>query len=69
MSKKKEIREFAKEFHITYPTGQERGIAEALGAKSIPETFFISRDGRIINKITDTIHYSQLSVNIDEILK
>ena len=43
-------------------------IAEALGAKGIPETFFIARDGRIAKKITSTIHYAELAAGIEEIL-
>ena len=64
-----EIREFVEKFQITYPVGQEGGIAEALGAKGIPETFFIGRDGRIIKKITTTVHYAELTAGIEEILK
>jgi hypothetical protein len=69
MSKKKEIKEFAEKFHITYPVGQENGIAEALGAEGNPETIFIAGDGRIVKRHTDTINYSELESGIKEILK
>ena len=68
MSKKKDIKKFVEQFQITYPVGQENGIAEAFGAKGIPETFFISRDGKIVKKVTSTIHYSELAEGIQEIL-
>ena len=64
-----EIREFADKFQLTYPVGQEGGIAEVLGANGIPETFFIGRDGRIIRKIATTAHYAELTAGIEEILK
>jgi hypothetical protein len=69
MSTKKEIKEFAEKFHVTFPVGQENGIAEALGAEGIPETIFIAEDGRIVKRITDTIHYSELESGIREILE
>jgi len=45
-SKEKDIRKFAKKYQLTYPVGKENGIAEALGANGIPETFFITKDCR-----------------------
>ena len=68
MSKKKDIRKFVEQFQISYPVGLENGIAEALGAKGIPETFFISRDGKIVKKVASTIHLSELTKGIEEIL-
>ena len=69
MSKEKDIRKFAKKYKLTYPVGMESGIAEALGAKGIPETIFITKDGRIKKRNTDTIHYQELVTGIEEILK
>ena len=69
MSKKKDVKKFKKKYLITYPVGLENGIAEALGANGIPETFFIARDGRIAQKITSTLHYSDLAAGIEEILQ
>jgi cytochrome c biogenesis protein CcmG/thiol:disulfide interchange protein DsbE len=68
-SKEKDIIKFAKKYQLTYPVGKENGIAEILGAKGIPETFFITRDGRIAKQHTDPINYKVLSESIEEILK
>lgn len=68
-SKEKDIRKFAKKYQLTYPVGIENGIAQVLGAKGIPETFFITRDGRIAKQHTDPINYKVLSEGIEEILK
>jgi cytochrome c biogenesis protein CcmG/thiol:disulfide interchange protein DsbE len=69
MSKKKDIKKFTEKYRITYPVGLENGIAEVLGAKGIPETFFIAKDGRIASKITSTVHFSELTAGIEEILQ
>ena len=68
LSKEKQIRNFAEKYHITYPVGKESGIAEALGAKGIPETYFISKEGRTVKIITDPIDHSELISGIEEIL-
>jgi len=68
MSKEKDIKKFAKKYQLTYPVGMETGIAEALGAKGIPETLFIARDGRIVKRITHTVHYKELVTGIEKIL-
>ncbi len=68
-SKEKDIKKFAKKYQLTYPVGMENGIAEALGANGIPETFFITRDGRIAKQHTDPISYKELSESIEKILK
>ena len=68
-SKEKDIRKFAQKYQLTYPVGKENGIAEALGANGIPETFFITKDGRIAKQHTDPINYKVLSEGIEKILK
>jgi cytochrome c biogenesis protein CcmG/thiol:disulfide interchange protein DsbE len=60
-SKENDIRKFARKYQLTYPVGMENGIAEALGAKGIPETFFITRDGRIAKQHTASINYKVLA--------
>ena len=69
MSKEKDVRKFREEFKLTYPVGLESGIAAALGAKGIPETYFIDKKGRISGKITGTIHYEDLVTGIETILE
>jgi len=68
-SEEKDIIKFANKYQLTYPVGMENGIAEALGANGIPETFFITRDGRIAKHHTDPINYKVLSEGIEEILR
>jgi cytochrome c biogenesis protein CcmG/thiol:disulfide interchange protein DsbE len=45
----KESRAFLEEFDVTYPNGPDLGtrIAPAYRIKGVPETFFITRDGRV----------------------
>ncbi len=69
MSKEKEIRKFIDKYHITYPVGHEKGIAKALGAAGIPETIFINKEGTIIKRHTDTIHFDELKQSIEVMLK
>lgn len=68
MSKEKDVRKFSKEYKLTYPVGLESGIAEALGAKGIPETFFIDREGGIARRISGTVHYKELAAGIEAML-
>ncbi len=68
-SKEKEISTFAQKYQLTYPVGQENGIADALGASGIPETIFIARDGRIVQRIRAAVHYNELVAGIEEIIK
>ena len=67
-SKEKDIRKFVGKFDLTYPVGVENGIAEALGAKGIPRTFFISKDMRVIERHSGTISFKELEDGIKKIL-
>ena len=69
MSKDKDIKEFANKYRIGYPVGKENGIAEALGAKGIPETFFISKEGMIVKRYSDVITFLKLTTEINKLLK
>ena len=68
MSKEKEIRKYAKNFNLTYPVGKEAGIADALGAKGIPNTFFLDTEMNIVAKHLSTISYQDLENGIQKIL-
>lgn len=68
MSQEKHIKQFAKRFHLTYPIGLENGIAASLGAKGIPETFFINKNGVITTRYSKKIKYREIKSAIEKIL-
>jgi hypothetical protein len=67
-SEVKDIREFAETFHQSFPVGKNSGTAESLGAKGIPETLFIGRDGKIAVRHKNTINYEELVAGIEKLL-
>ncbi|MBU0730821.1 MAG: TlpA family protein disulfide reductase [Proteobacteria bacterium] len=68
-SKEKDIGTFAEKYQLTYPVGQETGIAKALGAKGIPETIVINQEGTIIKRYTKPINFDELKDAIDALLQ
>lgn len=68
MSEEKDIREFSEKYQLSFPVGKDSGIAEALGARAIPETIFIDQNGRILRRHTGTIFFDELKVGIDELI-
>lgn len=58
-----DAREFLEEFGITYPTIREPGneIARAYGATGIPETYFVSRRGRVVGHVIGVMSERQLA--------
>jgi len=68
MSKVDEIKDFAAKYHLTYPVGPEKGIAEALGVRGIPELVYISKDGSVLKHHSGVISYEELERDIKELL-
>lgn len=58
-----DAREFLREHGITYPSVREpgNGIARAYGSNGLPETFFISRRGRIVGHVIGVVSPAQLA--------
>jgi len=61
-----DARDFLREFSITYPTIREptNEIARSYGVTGVPETFFISEDGRIVGHVTGVISKAQLAAGV-----
>jgi cytochrome c biogenesis protein CcmG/thiol:disulfide interchange protein DsbE len=61
---------FLEEFDVTYPNGpDESNIYFDYGATGTPETFFIDRDGVIVQKFMGPISAEQLSAYVEELLQ
>ncbi|MEE8347457.1 MAG: TlpA disulfide reductase family protein [Dehalococcoidia bacterium] len=61
---------FLKEFDVTYPNGpDESDIYSEYGAIGIPETFFITRDGVIVQKFMGPLEPDQLAAFVEELLR
>ena len=69
MSKEKQVKKFAEKYQLTFPVGLENGIAESLGAKGMPETIFINRNGLITKRYVRKVKYKNLKTGIEQILK
>ena len=67
----KDAQAFMKQFGITYPNGQDttNGISANYGITGIPETFFINKDGKIVNHWIGPIEEKQLSSTIESMLQ
>ncbi|MDO8636745.1 MAG: TlpA disulfide reductase family protein [Dehalococcoidia bacterium] len=63
--------EFIKEFNLTYPNGPDIGgkITIDYGVAGIPVTFFVNRDGVIIDRFVGAISERYLVTRIEELLK
>jgi cytochrome c biogenesis protein CcmG/thiol:disulfide interchange protein DsbE len=61
---------FLEQFDITYPNGpDESDIYFQYGAMGTPETFFIDRDGVIVQKFMGPLKAEQLSASVEELLQ
>ncbi len=61
---------FLEEFDITYPNGpDESDIYFDYGATGMPETFFINRDGVMVQKFVGPLNAEQLSAFVEELLQ
>lgn len=59
---------FAEKYQLTFPVGKDIGVGKAMGAKTIPETVFIGKNGDIIDRYMGTIHFDELKAGIERIL-
>lgn len=66
-----EARAFLDELRISYPNVRDEGdeIARAYQVTSIPATFFIGRDGRVVSRWVGPISQQQLVARLDELLR
>ncbi len=61
-----DARSFLREFDITYPNIREDSneTARAYGSGGLPETFFVTEDGRIVGHILGVVTSSQLAEGV-----
>jgi cytochrome c biogenesis protein CcmG/thiol:disulfide interchange protein DsbE len=61
-----DAREFLQEFNVTYPSirDPEREVASDYGATGIPETYFLSRAGRVVGHVVGAISTEQLQSGV-----
>lgn len=69
MSASEAIAEFKKQYHITFPVGRASGVANELWVETIPETIFLSREGRIAKRIRGKMSAKELFAGVEEILE
>lgn len=61
---------FLEQFDVTYPNGpDDSDIYFRYGATGTPETFFIDRDGVLVQKIMGPLTAEQLSASVEELLR
>jgi len=66
-SSDKGIRQFVERNGITFPVGQDTGLARQLGVWSVPVTFIIARDGTVKERYLGRISQSAIRLGIEEI--
>lgn len=67
---REEALEFLEEFKIRYPNVRDaRGVFRAFGVAGIPETIFVSKDGRIVGRWIGAIEEPTLRRLLDELPK
>ncbi|MCL5022733.1 MAG: hypothetical protein M1497_05135 [Nitrospirae bacterium] len=54
---------------IAFPVGQENGLAGTPGARELPVTVFITKEGKIAKRHLGLIDYAELAANIEAILE
>ena len=67
-SKDDEAAEFMETHKVTFPLAKDNGIAEMLGVRAIPQTFFFSRGGKFEKRIMGPATYRELISNIEKII-
>ena len=67
-SKDEEIRDFVKTHKITYPVAKDNGLVDALGVRTIPQTFFYSEGGKFSKRIFGCATHRELTSNIEKIM-
>ena len=68
-SKSKDIKEFAETFHLTFPVGEDNGMAETFKITGISATVFIGKDGEIKKRVKGSIDYKVLHAGIEQLLQ
>jgi cytochrome c biogenesis protein CcmG/thiol:disulfide interchange protein DsbE len=61
---------FLKKYGVTYPAGRDTDgdIAVKYGVTNVPETVYIGRDGRVVNKTRGGLAPEQLETDLQQIL-
>jgi cytochrome c biogenesis protein CcmG/thiol:disulfide interchange protein DsbE len=61
-----DARDFLKEEGVTYPTVRDAGkdVAKEYGATGIPETYFVSRRGRVVGHVIGVVSDHQLNAGV-----
>jgi cytochrome c biogenesis protein CcmG/thiol:disulfide interchange protein DsbE len=61
-----EARDFLREFRVSYPNVRDHGddVAREWGVTGLPETFFISRRGRVVGHVIGAVSAGQLDDGI-----
>ncbi len=68
----KTVKRFVKEYRVTYPVLlQGRGVGKDWGVHSIPASFFVNREGRMVKKSFgfDEHHPERLEKDLQELLE
>lgn len=68
-SRDEDIAEFRETYKITYPVAKDNGLADALGVRVIPQTFFYAKGGVFSKRIMGVATYKELTANIEAILR
>jgi peroxiredoxin len=57
---------FRKEYDITYPSLEEKRAetARALGSTGVPETFFISKSGKVVGHVAGSLMLAQIELGV-----
>ena len=66
-SSDKGIKQFVERNGVTFPAGQDTGLARQLGVWSVPVTFIIARDGTVKKRYFGRISQSAIRLGIEEI--
>ena len=69
MSAREAIEQFEEQYHITFPVGKALGVARELRVETIPETIFLSREGRVVKRIQGKMSEQELTAGIKEIVE
>lgn len=66
-----DARRFLSEFGITYPTIRDPGkdVADSYGATGIPETYFLTGQGRVVSHVIGVVSAVQLEAGIEAALR
>ena len=68
MTSDDDFRDFIATYKITHLIAKDNGLAEALGVRPIPQTFFFSKGGKLQKRIFGEASYRELSKYIDKLI-